>query len=318
MGGTAPLDQEAEPRADASLDRDSRGILAPGLLAERTAFARYEPTPPLAGLVDWFWAVRWDLPAGTFHRQQILQHPAVNISVSTPDARTGRRAIEARLTGTATRLTDRELVDRGWVVALKTTVGGLGAVVETPVSGLVDRVVGVDVVPGLCGRDLVRDVIAAGDDGHRSGPCGDPPADGDPGPHDEQREPARVAVLARAMEAAVERADPARVAQAREVAAVARVAESDRGVRRVDELARRAGVTPRTLQRMFLRHAGLSPAFVLRRYRLLDAAEAVRAGGAVRWAELAGELGYADQAHLVRDFRGALGRTPAAYARSLR
>jgi AraC-like DNA-binding protein len=36
----------------------------------------------------------------------------------------------------------------------------------------------------------------------------------------------------------------------------------------------------------------------------------------VSWAEIAADLGYADQAHLTRDFRAAIGQTPAAYADS--
>jgi AraC-like DNA-binding protein len=69
---------------------------------------------------------------------------------------------------------------------------------------------------------------------------------------------------------------------------------------------------------MFLRYAGVSPTWVLRRYRLLDAAEAVREGQPVSWAEIAAGLGYADQAHLITDFRAATGQTPAAYATAQR
>ncbi len=62
----------------------------------------------------------------------------------------------------------------------------------------------------------------------------------------------------------------------------------------------------------------MSPTWVLRRYRLLEAAEAVREGERVVWSDVASALGYADQAHLVREFRAALGRTPEAYAKALR
>jgi len=65
-----------------------------------------------------------------------------------------------------------------------------------------------------------------------------------------------------------------------------------------------------------VQHAGVSPTWVLRRYRLLDVAEAVRNGERVSWAQVAADLGYADQAHLSRDFHAATGRTPAAYTQA--
>ena len=117
--------------------------------------------------------------------------------------------------------------------------------------------------------------------------------------------------------AQLEKAPAERVSAAIEVTAVARRAETDRTLRRVDELAAAAGVGVRTLQRMFREHAGVSPTWVLRRYRLLDAAELVRDGQRVLWSQVADELGYADQAHLVRDFRAAIGQTPAAYAAAM-
>ncbi|MFC5064997.1 helix-turn-helix domain-containing protein [Actinomycetospora atypica] len=272
------------------VDRDSRGILDPWLLRQRVAFARYPPPPALDGVVDVFWAVRWDLPPGANHHQEVLQHPALNLSVGTPDARTGRSGPEARLYGIHTDLVDRELAGHGWTLGAKSTVGGFGALVDVP--ELRGRSVNVDVVDGLCGTDLVREMTDA-------------------------EEAVRVVVLAGALEGALARADPARVAQAREVAAVARIAETDRTVRRLDDLAARAGIGARSLQRLFTRHAGVSPTWVLRRYRLLEAAEAVRGGEEVVWSDVAAALGYADQAHLVRDFRAAIGRTPEAYRRSL-
>ena len=38
-------------------------------------------------------------------------------------------------------------------------------------------------------------------------------------------------------------------------------------------------------------------------------------GGSLDWAGLAADRGYADQAHLIREFRAMAGVTPADYAR---
>jgi transcriptional regulator GlxA family with amidase domain len=113
------------------------------------------------------------------------------------------------------------------------------------------------------------------------------------------------------------RRDSARLSTAREVAAIARIAETDRSVLRVEQLAEAAGVGVRTLQRLFGEYVGASPAWVIRRWRIIEAAE--RAGGPQRyatwpgWAQVAVELGYSDQAHLVRDVRRHLGVPPGRY-----
>ncbi len=52
---------------------------------------------------------------------------------------------------------------------------------------------------------------------------------------------------------------------------------------------------------------------MIRRRRLQEAAERVREDPAVPLAVLATELGYADQAHLTRDFRAVLDFTPGSY-----
>lgn len=67
---------------------------------------------------------------------------------------------------------------------------------------------------------------------------------------------------------------------------------------------------------MYSSFVGISPTAVIRRFRLIDAAELVKAGQPVAWADVAAELGYSDQAHLTRDFTAALGVPPAAYARA--
>lgn len=88
----------------------------------------------------------------------------------------------------------------------------------------------------------------------------------------------------------------------------------DPDVNRVGELARGLGTSVRSLQRLFADHVGIGPKWVIRRYRLHEATERMAAGGAVRWAALAADLGYADQAHFVRDFTAMFGESPTSYA----
>jgi AraC-like DNA-binding protein len=52
---------------------------------------------------------------------------------------------------------------------------------------------------------------------------------------------------------------------------------------------------------------------MIRRRRLQEAAQQLRIDPRTSLAELAAQLGYADQAHLTADFRAVLGFTPSAY-----
>jgi len=280
----------SEPRGPEPVERDSRGILDPWLLRQRVQLTRYPAGTALDGLVDWFWAVRWDLPAGQSHRQQVLTHPGANISVGHANAQPGQcepGPVEARLNGVARTVTSRLLVGSGWAVAALTRPGGLGAFLTGPAAAFTDRVVPLGGAIGVPEAALVDQITAEPDEAARAG------------------------LLAAALERAV---DPRRAGPARQVAGAARLAEANRAVRRLGDLSELTGLGPRTLQRMFLQYAGVSPMWVIRRYRLLDAAESVQAGTPVSWAEVAAELGYADQAHLTRDFRAAIGQTPAGYA----
>src|SRR4051794_26926077 len=275
-----------------TIAQDSRGIVGPGQFQERATLRRYPPDPALAGLIEFFWVVSYHLPAGLVHSQQVITHPCVNLSVAHgqvgPDGRP--RPLEATLTGVTRNLYTRRITGTGWGVAAKSTPGGFGAFVTGSVAELTDRVLPLGAVLAVDEAALVADLAAAGD------------------------EVARVAILqARVIELA-EAADPKRKRTAAEVADVAALAEKDRSLRRLDDLATTSGIGARTLQRLFQEFAGISPTWVLRRYRLLDAAETVRDGRPVVWAEVAADLGYSDQAHLVRDFRAAVGTTPAAYA----
>jgi AraC-like DNA-binding protein len=83
---------------------------------------------------------------------------------------------------------------------------------------------------------------------------------------------------------------------------------------RVQEMAAQAGMPIRTLHSRLMQHVGLSPKRLLRIERL----HRVLANSQIRsvpWALLAATCGFADQAHMIREFQELLGEPPTAWSR---
>ena len=78
---------------------------------------------------------------------------------------------------------------------------------------------------------------------------------------------------------------------------------------RVADLGARAGLAPRALQRWFARHIGMAPRDYLRVLRFRETMRALPQEDATL-AEMAADRGYADQAHMARDFRVMAGAPP--------
>jgi AraC-like DNA-binding protein len=96
------------------------------------------------------------------------------------------------------------------------------------------------------------------------------------------------------------------------VACAARII-ADRRLLRVEDACDALGYDLRRLQRLFRREVGVGPKEVIRRYRLMEAAERLAKEGDLSCVDLAYSLGYADQAHFIRDFKAVAGVSPAVY-----
>jgi AraC-like DNA-binding protein len=88
-------------------------------------------------------------------------------------------------------------------------------------------------------------------------------------------------------------------------------------IKSVDDLVSRTGIGKRSLQRIFNEYVGASPKWVIRRYRLHELIEKFNSGDQPDWPQLALELGYFDQAHLINDFRSIIGYSPSQYRRQI-
>lgn len=232
------------------------------------------PPDAAADLVTWFWIPEWDLAPGEASRQDVVGYPALNLVVE-PDAVT--------LVGATTRASSRRLIGRGWAVGAMLRPAAVAALVAAP-GELVDREVPFE-------ADDLRAVVGAAmssGDGHRE---------------------RAVAVFAEWLRARVGPVGEG----AQQANGLVDVLLGDEPAATLAEAATRLAVSTRTLQRMAHRYVGLSPAAIMRRRRLQDAADRLRAEPSADLAALAADVGYADHAHLTRDFRAVLGITPRDY-----
>jgi AraC-like DNA-binding protein len=95
-----------------------------------------------------------------------------------------------------------------------------------------------------------------------------------------------------------------------------RLARSAGGVR-IAALAAEIGWSRKHLVSRFRSELGLAPKEVARMMRFQQACTLARRGNRAGWAGISAEAGYADQAHLAREFSELAGEPPTAWARRL-
>ncbi len=87
-----------------------------------------------------------------------------------------------------------------------------------------------------------------------------------------------------------------------------------RGSVRIAPLARASGWGERQFERRFAREVGCTPRTLARTVRFQQLLALVGRDERVDWAGLAWDSGFADQAHLIREFRRFTGATPGSFA----
>lgn len=245
---------------------------------------RYPAPPDLTELLQWYWVPTWSVPAGQRSEQRVLQYPCALIVVAEE---------YARFYGVVTGLSSTVLEGDGWAVgALLQPAAGV-AVAGRPMSELTDSHVELAELLGEPGAGLAAAVRATMSED----------------PQDEAVQRRAVDELSAFLRTLPEVDDEGRLVNE----LVARV-ESDPSILRVAQLAELAGCSERTLQRLLRKRLGLTPKWLIQRRRLQDLSLRLRErGDRETLAQLAAELGYADEAHLVRDFRTVTGWTPAEF-----
>lgn len=261
--------------------RDTRGIVDAPELFSRVRFRRREPAAPLRPYLEHYWLIDWDLTEP--YAAHVVPHPSVNLVFQ----RHGERPGFGEVAGVGPGLSAHKLEGTGRVCGVQFRPGGFRPFTPT------------EPASRWTGRSLPHTDVFPG--------SGAAPA-AVLGPDDED---ARVAALDAFLLAVGPRPDP----QADLAMELVQRIRTDRTIGRVADFARDAGMSVRALQRLFAAYVGVGPKWVVLRYRFHEALERAGTEREIDWAGLAAELGYSDQAHLVRDFTATVGVPPTAYAR---
>ena len=254
-------------------------ILRPDRAEPVLDLARIAPRESLRPFIDYHWRVRWTVTEP--HRQQVLPQPKIHVA-----AEYDRLLVH----GMTRKPFERSFTTSGHVLGVAFRAGGFRPFLGSAVGALEGTVRPAARLRGHDDAPVARKILRGNDDD------------------------AMVADL----EDYLERCDPQPDPRIDEVAAIVERIERDTDIHRVDQAAALAGLSSRSLQRLFTDYVGIAPKWVIQRRRLLDTAERAHSGEQVVWAELADRLGFSDQAHLVRAFTAAVGTPPAAYARAVR
>lgn len=253
----------------------NRGILHYKTGETKFSISRHAPSADLRFFIKHYWLVDWDLRGEEPYCQEVLQHPGVNVVFERGSS---------RINGIESKKSAHLLQGEGRIFGVLFRPGAFHCYFQAPVSELTDHVAAVSDYFPIESAAFEAELFAH---------------------EDKQRQIETVERLLR-----LHMPEPdAKVDLINEV--VDLIIE-DRDITKVEQLADRFGMPKRTLQRLFNQYVGVSPKWVIQRYRMHEAGECIESG--MELTQLAMNLGYADQAHFSKDFKAAVGKTPKQYA----
>ncbi|PJZ41993.1 AraC family transcriptional regulator [Leptospira kmetyi] len=259
----------------------SRGVLKNSNTQIHSKHARYLPSERLQSLIEHHWTVRWDLRGKEPYLAQTLPHPSVHIVFEK-----GRSRIQGIIEGKFSHL----LEDEGFVWGIKFKPGAFYPFFQKPIRTFTNQSIPIESVFSVDVSKLEGSILAA--------------------KNDDQRIEIAESVLFQKL--------PEIEENVFWIQEVVQLILEKKEILRAEDVAQKVGVNLRTLQRLFNRYVGVSPKWVIQRYRLHEAADRLENGENVDGSRLALDLGYFDQAHFIKDFKSMIGISPEKYSKNLK
>ncbi len=251
-----------------------------GLIEQHISMQHFDltmvmPSVPLAGVVANYWLIEWDLKNGQTYDQVNLPHASQHLVID-PQAQSG-------VFGVTSGAFSYHLEREGRIFGVKFNPGQFRRYAHHQMVKLTDNSVPISSYFDADDGQLLEAFSA-------SKKCVDFVPE------------VETLLLAQSIEL------DAKADQAQDVV---RFIEDNREIFDVATVAQRFHMSPRALQRLFADYVGVSPKWVIERFRMIEAIETLNSIAPVSFTELAHALGYFDQAHFSKAFKRLTGRRPS-------
>ena len=243
--------------------------------AERYHLRRYIPDTPLITLVEQFWLVNWYLTDEIPHIQKNLPDPNFHLIFENQ---------KLKLIGPISKTYNYKMEGVGQIIGIKFQLGALSNHLALPISNYVDKEVNLQKLINFDVDELIATLNGI--------------------KNDEQ-----IIERLKTYMVPLVTTPSSDLIKVRELV---NLIKNDTGIIKVEQLSVKSKLSIRTIQRYFKHHLGLSPKWLIRKYRLHQALDLLEQQE-VNFLDIVEYLGYTDQSHLIRDFKEIIGVTPNNY-----
>lgn len=263
-----------------TFQRPSMGVLNLQRGEKKFQLTRHTPSEDIGFFVKHFWIVSWNLTEEEPYLQDVVPNPCVNLVIEN-----GRSAIFAPATQKYSHL----MQQKGCVFGAKFKPGGFYPFIKRPVSALRGQPLNVASIFDIEARLWEESILTTSDERSMVDI-----AEQYIRPKLPERDE-RIPMIQRILEHVIE----------------------DKEITKVDQICEQFDMNKRTLQRLFEQYVGVSPKWVIKLYRIQNAAETMDRHPDQDWLQLSLDLGYYDQSHFNKDFKSIIGKTPDEYTKGI-
>jgi methylphosphotriester-DNA--protein-cysteine methyltransferase len=255
-------------------------VLNAAEMSTRCQREHFPPPPDLEPFLATSWALHWRLAAEESFEQRVLTDPCAFLIIE-PNS--------AHFLGPVTGSYSATMTGDTFVLGLKFKPGGFASFTNTPLASLKNQTLPIEQFFPSANHLELRHLAAKADS---------------------------ESILA-SLHSLLRAHQPQSGPDNARVTSLVHLIQTDPGLLTISQLATSTDESPRTIQRLFRKHVGVTPKWMILRCRIQEAAAQIEAGQDIKWADFAHSLGYFDQSHFINEFTSMVGEPPATYAATL-